>query len=135
MEFIMKHKLRLIPFMAMPVAYICVLGLGLSGDGDVLGFAMCLSWLPIAICVLYIIATQKESPLFAEIGTVLHIIFMCAVGLSYYVTFYEFLRFNGFVNRALRYRVGSVVLIFCMIFVLIMFMRCWKDTAAREKKE
>lgn len=125
---IVRWKLPLIPFIVMPIAYIGVAYSGLASSyGDVLEVAISLVWLPIAIAVFYILATQKKNWLLAEIGAVLHTIFTCFVCQTYYFSLYEFKMSFGFINKSFGYRAGSVVLIFCIFFVLVMFKKCQKD--------
>ena len=129
---IVKRKLSMIPFIVMPIAYIGAEYSGLTSSyGDILKVATSLVWLPIAISICYILATQKKNLLFTEIGTVLHIIFICFVCQTYYFSLYKYKRSFGFVNKSFGYRGGSVVLISCLFFALVMFKKCWKD-ATRE---
>lgn len=127
----MKKTLTFIPFVFMPISYIYVVCSGLSDAGVLLYFAVALSWLPIAICLLYFLAERMKKIILAESGMLLHMIFSCFAFSTYYFSFICFVQRMGFVNKSIGYRVHSILLLFCIIFVFFQYFACMKALKAR----
>lgn len=130
-----KRTIRLIPFITMPIVYIYAMEAGLHDvDGVLLDFAVNLSWLPIAICILYLTAFQKKDVFLVEIGVVLHIIFACFVFSTYYISITSFIILYGFISKRLMYRVNSFILLCCIILVFIVLIQCRKDIVKQRNR-
>lgn len=117
-----------IPFLVMPVSYVYAMRAGLynAWRHDIFPFAVSLSWLPIAIMVMFIVAQQKKNKLFASLGIALHSVFTCFVFSTFYFSFIKYFHNMGFVNRDMGYKINSIILLVCIILVFMEFISCKK---------